>query len=253
MKEKQHEQEVENILEYFQRTMQIMRLSLFFIVASTALAFSATTYSQSTKLSVNMENATVEEVFKAIEDQSEFLFLYQEGQVDLNRRVTIQAERKQLQEILDEVFKGTDNIYIVSDRQVVIGKAPRKALEVKLEALRKDMKININHQQQKVKVVGKVTDEEGRPLPGVTITVLGTTRGVITDTDGTYSIEVEPGDKLTFTFIGLESQVVDVGDRKVIDVEMKEKVEELEEVSIVAFGKQKKRKCDWFYFNSKTN
>jgi TonB-linked SusC/RagA family outer membrane protein len=240
MKEKQHEQEVENILEYFQRTMQIMRLSLFFIVVSTALAFSATTYSQSTKLSVNMENATVEEVFKAIEDQSEFLFLYQEGQVDLNRRVTIRAERKQLQEILDEVFKGTDNIYIVSDRQVVIGKAPRKALEVKLEALRKDMKININHQQQKVKVVGKVTDEEGRPLPGVTITVLGTTRGVITDTDGTYSIEVEPGDKLTFTFIGLESQVVDVGDRKVIDVEMKEKVEELEEVSIVAFGKQKK-------------
>ncbi|MFY9118343.1 MAG: STN domain-containing protein, partial [Dysgonamonadaceae bacterium] len=116
MKEKQHEQQVGNISSYFRQTMRIMRLSLFFMVVSTAIAWSASIYSQSTKLSVNLRDATVREVIKAIEEQSEFLFLYQEGQVDLNRRVSIHAEGKQLQEILDEVFKGTDNIYIVSDR-----------------------------------------------------------------------------------------------------------------------------------------
>ena len=150
MKEKQHEQQVGSIFSYFRQTMRIMRLSLFFMVVSTAIAFSATTYSQSTKLSVNLRDATVKEVIEAIEEQSEFLFLYQEGQVDLNRRVTIHAEEKQLQEILDEVFKGTDNIYIVSDRQVVIGKALRKALEAQLSVLRKDLETVIQQPQQQV-------------------------------------------------------------------------------------------------------
>ena len=240
MKEKQHEQQVGNISSYFRQTMRFMRLSLFFMVVSTTMAFSAATYSQNTKLSVNLRDATVREVIKAIEEQSEFLFLYQEGQVDLNRRVSIRAEGKQLQEILDEVFKGTDNIYIVSDRQVVIGKAPRKNLEAQLAALQKDMKVNLFQQQQKVKIIGKVTDENGDPLPGVTITVLGTTRGVITDKDGTYSIEVQPSDKLTFSFVGMESQIISIGKQKVIDVKMKEKSEELEEITVIGYGTQKK-------------
>ena len=98
MKEKQHEQHVGNISRYFRQTMRVMRLSLFFMVVSTAIAFSATTYSQSTKLTVNLKDATVREVIEAIEEQSEFLFLYQERQVDLNKQVNIHAEGKQLQE-----------------------------------------------------------------------------------------------------------------------------------------------------------
>ncbi len=89
-------------------------------------------------------------------------------------------------------------------------------------------------------VKGKVTDGEGKPLPGVTITIVGSTRGVITDVDGTYSIKASPDDKLVFSFIGMESQIVDVGNRNTINIEMAEKVDELEEVTIVAFGKQKK-------------
>lgn len=95
------------------------------------------------------------------------------------------------------------------------------------------------HQQQNV-VKGKVTDESGSPLPGVTITVVGTTRGVITNNDGTYSIEVAPTDKLVFSFVGLQSQIIDVGTQNVIDVVLEEKIDELKEVTIVAFGKQKK-------------
>ena len=58
MKEKQHEQQVGNISSYFRQTMRFMRLSLFFMVVSTTMAFSAATYSQNTKLSVNLEDAT---------------------------------------------------------------------------------------------------------------------------------------------------------------------------------------------------
>ncbi len=98
----------------------------------------------------------------------------------------------------------------------------------------------VSMQQVSQTVRGKVTDETGSPLPGVTITIVGTTRGVITDTDGTYSIDAKPADKLVFSFVGMETQTIEVGSRKVIDVILKEKTDELEEVTIVAFGKQKK-------------
>ncbi len=93
--------------------------------------------------------------------------------------------------------------------------------------------------QQKA-VTGEVTDAEGKILPGVTITVLGTSRGVISDDDGTYSIEVAPTDQLVFSFIGMESQIIDVGAKKTIDVQMASKTEELDDVTVVAFSRQKK-------------
>lgn len=94
--------------------------------------------------------------------------------------------------------------------------------------------------QNQLKVKGKVTDQSGAPLPGVTITIVGTTRGVITDTDGSYSIDCKPGEKLVFSFVGMESQIIDVGNRPVMNVKLIEKTQELENVTIVAFGKQKK-------------
>lgn len=100
--------------------------------------------------------------------------------------------------------------------------------------------INNEWQQQQNIVKGKITDQEGEPLPGVTIIVVGTTRGVITDNDGTYSIEAQPTDRLAISFVGMESQIIDVGERNTINIEMGERVDELDEVTIVAFGKQKK-------------
>jgi TonB-linked SusC/RagA family outer membrane protein len=93
---------------------------------------------------------------------------------------------------------------------------------------------------QQTRITGKITDAEGLPLPGATVTVLGTTRGVISDVDGTFSIEASPEDKLVFSFIGMESQIVDVGNQTTINVSMSEKTEELEDVTVVAFARQKK-------------
>ena len=69
--------------------------------------------------------------------------------------------------------------------------------------------VSYGQMDQQNKIKGKITDNEGIPLPGATVTVLGTTRGVITDNDGTFAIDAAPSDKLFFSFIGLESQIVD--------------------------------------------
>lgn len=242
MEKNQHEQQGGNILQYFRQTMRIMRLSLFFIVVSTAIAWSATAYSQNMKLSVNLKDATVRELIKTIEDQSEFLFLYQEGQVDLNRRVTIHADGKQLQEILNEAFKGTDIIYIVSDRQVVIGKAPREALEAQIAVLKKDLKTVIEQPQQK-EISGKVTDSSGAPLPGATVMVKGTTIGTVTAADGTFYLRIPVNAQtLQVTFVGMKTQELPIAGQSVFNIILEEEVMGLEEVVVTALGIEKSKR-----------
>lgn len=100
--------------------------------------------------------------------------------------------------------------------------------------------VSYGQMDQQNKITGKITDNEGLPLPGATVTVLGTTRGVITDNDGTFSIDAAPSDKLVFSFIGMESQIVDVGNKTTMSITLLEKTEELADVTVVAFAKQKK-------------
>lgn len=90
-------------------------------------------------------------------------------------------------------------------------------------------------------VRGKVTEAEtGEPLPGVSIMIDKSTRGVTTDYDGSFEIKALPSDKLVFTFLGMEKQVVEVGNNTYFEIKMEPAASELDEVTIVAFGKQKK-------------
>lgn len=91
-----------------------------------------------------------------------------------------------------------------------------------------------------VKATGRIVDETGEPLPGVTVVIQGTPRGVTTDIDGSFTIEVEPGTRLEISYIGMETQVVTVKNAKPLTVVMSQKVDELDEVTVVAFAKQKK-------------
>lgn len=94
--------------------------------------------------------------------------------------------------------------------------------------------------EQPANIKGKVVDENGAPLPGATIVIAGLTGGSITDGNGAFSINGNVGDKIVVSFIGMESQVIEYTGQKDLTITLKEKQDELEEVTIVAFGKQKK-------------
>src|SRR5690554_611836 len=91
-----------------------------------------------------------------------------------------------------------------------------------------------------VTVRGTVTDASGQPLPGVTVSVPGTTIGTATDIDGKYSLSVPEGSTLVFSFIGFETQSIAIGDRSVIDVTIIEDTASLDEVVVVGYGIQRK-------------
>ena len=196
-----------------------------------AVDFSAKpAYSQKTQISLNLTNKTLKEVFKEIERNSEFVIFYYEGVVDANKRVKINVKQQTVDKILDKLFEGTDNTYNIVDKQIYITK---KSGEEKTA-------ITLSAAQQQKKITGKVMDELGEPLPGVAIQVKGTPRGVTTDIDGTFSIDVKDADILIFTYLGMQDQEVAVANKKQLFITLKEKTDELEEVTVVAFAKQKK-------------
>jgi outer membrane biosynthesis protein TonB len=87
---------------------------------------------------------------------------------------------------------------------------------------------------------GIVTDENNSPLSGVSVCIDGSNRGVVTDIDGKFSIDVNPSDVLIFKYIGMQEEKLNVGDKRELAVVMKDDDKALDEVIVVAFGKQKK-------------
>lgn len=205
-----------------------MKFVIVFLLLTVCNTFAAS-YGQNEKVTVNIHNATFSEVLFLIEQQTDYVFFYKSEDVDNTRQFTLNVKNKTVDETLELLVKNTSLTYKISDKYIFVNK----------KHVENNRGENVAQQTKKT-VKGRVVDEKENPLPGTTITIVGTTKGVITDQDGVYAIDVTPTDKLVFSFIGMQDQIIPVGDKKVIDVVMKEKAELLEEVQVVAFGKQKK-------------
>ena len=154
-----------------------MRNILILMLITVFQVFAESSYSQITKLTVELEEVTVSDVLDAIEEQSEFYFLCNKKLVDVNRKVSVYTENEDIKEILAQVFHGTDVDFIVMDRQIVL--SPSEYLTEAKSKL------------QPLTITGIVTDENGEPLPGLSIIVKGTTKGTVTNLIGEYTVEVE--------------------------------------------------------------
>jgi len=207
-----------------------MKLTLCVILISFLGAIASESYSQTTKLSLDLKNTKIKDALGAIENQSEFFFLYSEKLIDVNREVDIEVQGSTVEKILDKIFEGTDVNYTVKGRQIVLATP---------EANNIVEKSSVNQQQKKV--TGKVTDQYGVPIPGAAIIVKGTTIGITSDNGGNFTLSI-PSDAniLVFSFVGMRTQEITVGNKTTINVGLQEETIGLEEVVAVGYGTQKK-------------
>jgi TonB-dependent starch-binding outer membrane protein SusC len=206
-----------------QKVLRIMKLTVFLLLLSVISVFAGKSYSQNKVLNLNLKNSTVKEVLRNIEKQSEFVFMYSEMLIDVNREVSVTVKNKKINEVLDELFAGTDVSYKVRDRFVLLTTP---------EVFKTDLMV-----QQQPAVSGTVTDEAGQPLPGVTVVVKGTTQGTVSNADGNYSLTNIPEDAtLVFSFVGMLTQEVEVENQSVINVQMVTDVVGIEEVVAIGYG-----------------
>jgi TonB-linked SusC/RagA family outer membrane protein len=186
-------------------------------------------------ISTSADKVTMKEVFRRIEAETDCVFLIDdEIEQDMERIVSIEAKNQKLSDVLDMLFAGTNLDYSINGRQITVFKNTAKAVTKVIEKA-------VLQQPEKLRISGVVKDDRGEPLPGVNVTVKGTTSGIVTDIDGRYSLEVSgENDVLVFSYVGFTRQEQKVGKRRTIDVVMAEDATEIKELVVVGYGIQKK-------------
>ncbi|WP_278995472.1 SusC/RagA family TonB-linked outer membrane protein [Alistipes finegoldii] len=181
---------------------------------------------QQTRSGVHLTRTTVDEVMNYIEEHSDYTFLYNDKTVDRTRRVSVDNAAGDIRAILDAVFAGTDVRYDIRDNQIILSeKRPQK------QAGWDDM------------IAGRVTDQNGVPLVGVSILVKGSARGTTTDVSGRFVLRIEPGDVLVASYLGYESVEVAADSRTGVEIRMQESSKALDAVVVTALGIKRSEKA----------
>ncbi|MFV0270018.1 MAG: SusC/RagA family TonB-linked outer membrane protein, partial [Draconibacterium sp.] len=184
----------------------------------------ASSYAQSTKLNLSMEGITFEEFIEEVEAKTEFFFMLRYDEDILDKKIDVICKDAQISDILDDILKNTGYSYSIIDKYIAISKK-----QADLKGL------------QQSRISGTVTDNEGQPLPGVTVLIKGTTTGTISDFEGKYVLTDVPAEAvLVFSFVGMKTQEIVHGNQTTIDVKLLEDAIGLEEVVAIGYGTQKK-------------
>ena len=186
---------------------------------------SARTSAQQERVNLKMKDISVQKLFDEIQQQTKLYFLFNGEQVERLGRISVDVKDKTVESVLQSVLKGSGLTYHFSGKMIVI----------------KEMNTGSEPQQKQITISGKVTDEKGVPLPGVTVIIKGTQLGTATGMDGTYSLTVAEGNHvLVFTMVGMETKEVIVAKKTEINVVMKDAVNELDDVVVTGYFNKSK-------------
>lgn len=201
---------------------RILRFILLLLCLHVGEIF-ATSYSQITRLNLDVNNGTLLQVIRAIESQSEFTFVYDVNQLNLDKKVSIHVKNELLADILKQLFGKEAMAYEILDRHIALYKKMEKP------------------QQASLAIQGIITDEKGEPILGANVVVSGTTHGTISDLDGKFALSVPANAVLKVSYIGYLSADVKVSpDKGYYAIVLKEDMETLDEVVVVGYGTVKK-------------
>lgn len=179
------------------------------------------------QFSFKAEDKKVREVLDIIEQNSNYRFFYNDEFESIDKVVNLKVESENINQVLDKLLATSDYTYSLFENNLIV------------ISLKNNVREQSNLQQNIVR--GTVKDEEGNPIPGVTIVLKGTTLGTTTDINGNYIINVvDPQSVLVFSFMGYVNQEITVGSRTQIDISLTEEVVGLEEVVVIGYGTRSK-------------
>lgn len=207
--------------------IRVMRLSVFLVLVSLFSAHATISSSQNTRVTIPGKVLSLDKLIEEIEQQTDYLFVYGENDIDLQQKVKVDVRNKTVTEVLDHTLKNLGITYEFSKNYISL-----RRIEAE--------KTGVAVPQQARKVSGVVTDANGEPIIGANILIKGIAQGTTTDLDGNYELEVPSNTILQFSYIGYLTQEIPVKDKSVINVIMKEDTKSLEEVVVIGYGTVKK-------------
>lgn len=202
------------------KLLLVMKLTTLFLFAF-LVQVNATVYSQNTKFDGDYRGKTIREVFTMIEDQSRFRFFFNDEFTDIDKVVDFSVKNENVEVILDKLLDNSNIGYKIMGNDLIV--------------------LTSTQSSQPSAVSGTVTDKDGNPLPGVTVVAKGTTTGTVTDVNGKFNLNIKANvSSLVFSFVGMESQEVLIGNQSEFDITMLESSIGLGEVVAIGYGVQKK-------------
>lgn len=181
-------------------------------------------YAQQVK--VNIQNQPIRTILKVVEKQANCRFFYNSDLATLDKIASLNVSTSSVTSILDKLLENTDLTYKVQDNNLYV-------ISIK-------EKMGTKNPQPAGKVKGVVLDEKGTPIIGASVVLKGTSKGMPTDVEGRFALDIPENSTLVISFMGCITQEVNIGSKSNISITLVEQSRKMDEVVVVAFGSQKK-------------
>ncbi|PWS32866.1 SusC/RagA family TonB-linked outer membrane protein [Pedobacter paludis] len=201
------------------QVLRIMKLVIVIMITA-LLQVSASSFGQ--RITLSQKKISLKQVLKEIRKQSNYSILCDSKILQQAKPVDLQVKDASVEEVLNDFFINQPFNYVIAQNTIVIN--------------RKTDEGNLLIQKTFLPIKGKLTDEKGEPLVGVSVSVKGQSTVTQTDANGAYSIVANKGDILIFTYVGYATQEIAVGDNAIINVTLKETAQGLSDVVVTALG-----------------
>ncbi len=216
----------------FKHFLLIMRATLILLFACVFCSMAEVGYTQNARVTINKRNTSIREVLNEIEKQTDYLFIYN-NEVNTNEKVSVRVKEKAVSEVLIRLLNDKDIDYTMEGNHIL------------LSSIEKNNKVDseieeISTKQQKRQITGKIVDIYGEAIIGANIIEVGTTNGTVTDVDGIFTLEVEEEAIVRVTYIGYLEQEVNTSNQQTFNIILVEDAQSLEELVVVGYGVQKK-------------
>lgn len=209
-----------------------MKLSVLLLFTSFFSMLANSGYSQA--ITIDVENTTVRRVIDKIETSSEYSFVYNTRFVDLDRKVSISADKASIEAVLGMMFDGTKTSYELNSTQIILKE--KKFVPIKPESKVPEMEF------QEYTVSGTITDDTGQPMPGANVVEKNTTNGTQADFDGNFTLTLENENAiLVISYLGFITKEIEVNGDSTINVVLEVGTSTLEEVVLVGYGSVAKK------------
>jgi TonB-linked SusC/RagA family outer membrane protein len=218
-------------------------LTFLFIICFNATSYAKTGDAEeilNKKISLVVEQKEVKTILNEISKLADIKFVYSAQRIPARRKVTLLAHDQRLGDVLNLLLQPLDVLYYVSGNQIVLIK---KGEERNILAKLKDQPHikNVSEKESFYKeITGKVTNEKGEALLGVSVLVKGTARGTTTNASGSFSINAEVGETLEFSMVGYKFYSLKVGGENTVAVQLESEIFNIDEVVVVGYGTQRR-------------
>ncbi|MDR2118398.1 MAG: carboxypeptidase-like regulatory domain-containing protein [Tannerellaceae bacterium] len=174
------------------------------------------------KITLTGSNTTLKAAFEEIEKQTNLSVDYEESKIDIHRKINISITDMTINEALNLILKNSGYTHTIKGKHIIV-------------SLQQPQQVD-----SRISISGIVTDTNGEPVIGANVVEKGTTNGSITDLDGKFTMEVQPGAVLAVSYIGYSPLNVAVGNRRTLTIRLSENTQALEEIVVVGYGVQRK-------------